>query len=201
MSTVLSREIIKRCTHSARREIWRIWLWIWIPATECFICKWHLNSLGKQYRVLSTMAIQHTDYHTHARTHARTHTHTILMTTFKMNLSRVPLIFLHLFLDCGAGQNSSCPPWHNSTNSSDDSCVVPPTSTVIQCLIQSASSLCSTPANYRNLHRYMYIYICTDVHTHVGGKLGGWVPDPPVRGRDGDPPLAPPLGPATSMGI
>ena len=32
----------------------------------------------------------------------------------------------------------------------------------------------------------------------VGGKLGGWVPDPPVRGRDGDPPLAPPLGPATS---
>ena len=35
----------------------------------------------------------------------------------------------------------------------------------------------------------------------VGGKLGGWVPDPPVRGRDGDPPLAPPLGPATSMGI
>jgi len=45
--------------------------------------------------------------------------------------------------------------------------------------------------------------------TYVGGKLGGWVPDPPVRGRDGDPPLAPPLGPATgpdsgpatSMGI
>jgi len=44
---------------------------------------------------------------------------------------------------------------------------------------------------------------------HVGGKLGGWVPDPPVRGGDGDPPLAPPLGPATgpatgpasSMGI
>ena len=31
----------------------------------------------------------------------------------------------------------------------------------------------------------------------VGGKLGGWVPDPPVRGRDGDPPLAPPLGPAS----
>ena len=31
----------------------------------------------------------------------------------------------------------------------------------------------------------------------VGGKLGGWVPDPPVRGRDRDPPLAPPLGPAT----
>jgi len=30
---------------------------------------------------------------------------------------------------------------------------------------------------------------------HVGGKLGGWVPDPPVRGRDGDPPLAPPLAP------
>jgi len=31
----------------------------------------------------------------------------------------------------------------------------------------------------------------------VGGKLGGWVPDPPVRGRDGDPPPAPPLGPTT----
>jgi len=35
--------------------------------------------------------------------------------------------------------------------------------------------------------------------------VDGWVPDPPVRGRDRDPPLAPPLGPATgpatSMGI
>ena len=34
---------------------------------------------------------------------------------------------------------------------------------------------------------------------YVGGKLGGWVLDPPVRGRDGDPPLAPPFGPATGL--
>ena len=92
-------------------------------------------------------------------THTNTHTHTVLMATFQVNMGQlVPPSFsvsndLYPKHPDGTG-HSPYPLWKQSNQVflGRPLCWVPSNSIFIHRLSQSASSLCSTCPNHRNLH-------------------------------------------------